>query len=75
MISRNNMYIFFSSSGKKNTRKNKNTKNKVKRSTDELNSEKLVLANNRSRNEEGSVVSKSIPLPVGPPRIKFDFVP
>ena len=66
--------LFFSNNGSKSSRKYKNRKNKIKRSADEDNSDTLNLAKHGSKNEEESIVSKNIPLPVGPPRIKFDSV-
>ena len=68
---------YFSNNGSKRSRKykNKNRKNKIKRSAEEDISDTSEHSKHGTTNDEESIVSKNVPLPVGPPRMSFNSVP
>ena len=68
---------YFSNNGSKRSRKykNKNRKNKIKRSAEEDISDTSEHSKHGTTNDEESIVSKNVPLPVGPPRMSFNSLP
>ena len=67
----------FSNNGSKRSRKykNKSRKNKIKRSAEEDISDTSEHTKNGSNNDGESIVSRNVPLPVGPPRLSFNSIP
>ena len=67
----------FSNNGSKRSRKYKNKirKNKIKRSAEEDISDTSEHTKNGSKNDGESIVSRNVPLPVGPPRLSFNSIP
>ena len=71
------VFHIFSNNGSKRSRKykNRNRKNKIKRSAEDNISDTSEHTKHGSKNHGESIVSNNVPLPVGPPRLSFNSIP